>query len=169
MVDYCFSEECKYKCEVILVKKSLNNSILDNLIFAKLPIIFFFPIIGIFFYIYRVRYFKSEKINKRNGILDLIEAIIMSYNKTIANKNKKKLNLINFHQKINKRLKLSFLKDDLQLGLLRNLLYRILDKYIIQSNIGELVKMEILKAPERTFSDFVYLYDEIRKELKLVS
>jgi hypothetical protein len=83
-------------------------------------------------------------------------------------KNRKKLILLNFHQKINKKLRLSFFKHDLQLCLLRNLLYKILDKCIIQSKIRELVKMEILKAPERTFSDFVYLYDEIRKELKIV-
>lgn len=169
MVDYCFFEECKYKCEVILVKKSLINGIFVNFIFAKLATIFFLPIIWIFFYVYRVKFFKSEKCNKRNDTAELIEAIIIAYNKIIISKNKKWLNLLNSHQKINKRIKLSFLKDDLQLYLLRNLLYRILDKCITQSSIRKLVKMEILRAPERTFSDFVYLCDEIRKELKLVT
>lgn len=133
------------------------------------PAIFFFPIIGILFYGYRLKYFKNKKNRKRNSTLELIEAIIITYDKITINKNKKKLNLLEFHQKINKRLKFSFLKDDLQLYLLRNLLYRILNKCITQSNIRELVKMEILRAPERTFSDFVYLYDELKKELNLVS
>ena len=150
-------------------KNSLIYRILVNLIFAKLPTIFFFPIIGILFYGYRLKYFKNKKIRKRAGTLELIEAIIITYNKFTINKNKKRVNLLNFHQKINKRLKFSFLKDDLQLYLLRNLLYRILSKCITQSNIRKLVKMEILRAPERTFSDFVYLYDELRKELNLVS
>jgi len=152
-----------------LDKNSLIYRILVNLIFAKLPNIFFFPIIGILFYGYRLKYFKNKKIRKRNNTLELIEAIIITYNKITINKNKKRVNLLNFHQKINKILKLSFLKDDLQLYLLRNLLYRILNKCITQSNIRELVKMEILRAPERTFSDFVYLYYELRKELNLVS
>jgi len=116
-----------------------------------------------------LKYFKNKKIRKRNGTLELIEAIIIAYNKNTINKNKKRVNLLNFQEQINKRLKLSFLKDDLQLYLLRNLLYRILNKCITQSNIRELVKMEILRAPERTFSDFVYLYYELRKELNLVS
>ena len=150
-------------------KNSLIYSILVNLIFAKLPTIFFFPIIGILFYGYRLKYFKNNKIRKRAGTLELIEAIIITYDKIMINKNKKRVNLLNFHQKISKRLKLSFLKDDLQIYLLRNLLYRILNKCITQSNIRKLVKMEILRAPERTFSDFVYLYDELRKELNLVS
>ena len=150
-------------------KDSLIYRILVNLIFAKSSTIFFYPIIGILFNSYRLKYFKNKKIRKRNGTLELIEAIIMTYNKITINKNKKRVNLLNFQEKINKRLKLSFLKDDLQLYLLRNLLYRILNKCITQSNIRELVKMEILRAPERTFSDFVYLYDELKKELNLVS
>jgi len=149
-----------------LDKNSLIYRILVNLIFAKLLAIFFFPIIGILFYRNRLKYFKNKNTRKRNGTLELIEAIIITYNKITINKNKKKLN---FHQKINKRLKLSFLKDNLQLYLLRNLLYRILNKCITQSNIRKLVKMEILRAPERTFSDFVYLWDELKRELKFVS
>ncbi|GAH04447.1 unnamed protein product [marine sediment metagenome] len=116
-----------------------------------------------------MKYFKNKKIRKRNSTLELIEAIIITYNKITISKNKKRANLLNFHQKINKRLKLSFLKDDLQIYLLRNLLYRILNSCITQSNIRKLVKMEILRAPERSFSDFVYLYDELRKELNFVS
>ena len=149
-------------------KNSLIYRIFVNLIFAKLPTIFFFPILRILLYGYRLKYFKNKKISKRNSTLELIEAIIITYNKITINKNKKRVNLLNFHQNINKRLKLSFLKDDLQIYLLRNLLYRILNKCITQSDIRELVKMEILRAPERTFSDFVYLYDELRKELKIV-
>ena len=144
-------------------KNSLIYRILVNLIFAKLLFS------NYRFYGYRLKYFKNKKIHKRNSTLELIEAIIITYDKIMINKNKKRVNLLNFHQKINKRLKLSFLKDDLQIYLLRNLLYRILNKCITQSNIRELVKMEILRAPERTFSDFVYLYDELRKELNLVS
>ena len=150
-------------------KNSLIYRILVNLIFAKLPTIFFFPIIEILFYGYRLKYFKNNKIRKRAGTLELIEAIIITYDKIMINKNKKRVNLLNFHQKISKRLKLSFLKDDLQLYLLRNLLYRILNKCITQSNIRKLVKIEVLKAPEGTFSDFVYLFDELKKELKFGS
>jgi len=85
------------------------------------------------------------------------------------NKNRKMLKLLNFQGNYNKRLKFSFLNDELQLYLLRNLLYRILNKCITSSNIRELVKVEILKAPERTFSDFVYLYEELKKELGSIS
>ncbi|GAG92845.1 unnamed protein product, partial [marine sediment metagenome] len=70
-----------------------------------------------------MKYFKNKNIHKRNGTLELIEAIVIAYNKITITNNNKKLNLLNFHQKINKRLKLSFLKDDLQIYLLRNLLY----------------------------------------------
>lgn len=150
-------------------KDSLIYRILVSLIFVKLPTIFFYPIIGILFYGYRLKYFKNNNIRKRNGTLELIEAIIIIYDNITINKNKQKLNLLNCHQNINKRLKLSFLKDDLQLYLLRNLLYRILNKCITQSNIRKLVKMEVLRAPERTFSEFVYLFDELKKELRIAS
>lgn len=125
--------------------------------------------IGILFYRYKLKFIKNKNIHKRDDTLELIEALIIMYNKITTKKNKQKLNLLYFHQKINKRIKLSFLKDDLQLYLLRNLLYRILNKCITQSNIRKLVKMEILRAPEGTFSDFVNLFDELKQESKFVS
>ena len=84
-------------------------------------------------------------------------------------KDRKMQKLLNFQGNDNKRLKFSILNDELQLYLLRNLLYRILNKCIPQAKIRKLVKIEILKAPEGTFSDFVYLCEELKRELKIVS
>ena len=85
------------------------------------------------------------------------------------NKKRKLRKLLNFQGNFNKRMKISFLNDNLQLYLLRNLLYRILDKCITVPKIRELVKIEILRAPEKTFSDFVHLFYELKKELDFVS
>jgi hypothetical protein len=85
------------------------------------------------------------------------------------NKNRKMRKLLNFQGNFNISMKISFLNDNLQLYLLRNLLYRILDKCITIPKIRELVKIEILRAPERTFSDFVHLFYELKKELEFVS
>ena len=79
-------------------------------------------------------------------------------------RNDANLSLLNFHRNFNKKANRSLLKDNLQLYLLRNLLYRILNKCLTQDKIRKLVKMEILKAPERTFSEFIDLYNELRRE-----
>jgi hypothetical protein len=65
-------------------------------------------------------------------------------------------------------MKFSFLNEDLQLYLLRNLLYRILDNCITKTEIRKLIKKEILRAPEKTFSDFVHLYYQLKEELNSV-
>jgi hypothetical protein len=109
--------------------------------------------------------FIKKQINKRIGTLELIESIILTYDQIAIKRNDTNLNLLNFHQNFNKKIYRSLLKDNLQLYLLRNLLYRILNKCLTQDKIRKLVKMEILKAPERTFSDFIDLFNELRREL----
>jgi len=107
----------------------------------------------------------NKKKNNRNNTIILIESIVLTYDKINVKRNNIELNLLNIHEKFNKKIKLSLLKSNLQLYLLRNLLYRILNKCLSQSTIRKLVKMEILKAPERTFSDFIELFNELRREL----
>lgn len=145
-------------------KNSLIYNILVNFIFVKLPTYLFLPVIRTIFYFSKVK-FINKQLDKRNGTLELIESTISTYDQLIIERNNKKLVLLNSHKKFNKILKLFLAKDKLQLYLLRNLLYRILNKCLTQSNIRELVKMEILKAPERTFSEFIDLYSELRGEL----
>ena len=152
-----------------MAKKFLIYRVFVNLIFDKLPISLFFPLIVILLSIYKKKSVKNKKLNKRHCTLELIEAIIIAYNKKLIKRNERQILILNFQEKIDKRLKIFLINDDLQLYLLRNLLYRILNKCITQSNIRKLVKIEVLKAPEGTFSDFVYLFDELKKELKFGS
>jgi hypothetical protein len=150
-------------CEIILSKRALTNKGLVTFIFFRLPSFIVLPLLNIVFYYFKIKFINNQ-INKRNGTLELIESVISTYNQISNKKNKKQLSLLNFHKKFNKRLELILLKYKLQLYLLRNLLYRILNKCLTQSNIRKLIKMEILKAPERTFSDFINLYGELRAE-----
>jgi len=113
--------------------------------------------------------FIKNKINKRLGTLELIESIVLTYDKIVNKRNNSSLNLLNFHEKFNKRVNRSLIKDNLHLYLLRNLLYRILNKCLTQDKIRKLVKMEILKAPERTFSDFIDLFNDLRGELNTIN
>lgn len=150
-------------------KNSLIHSRLVNFIYVKFPNFLYIPIIEILFCLQRSKSLKNKKVNKRNKTLELIESITSRYNKLVMNKKRKLRKLLNFQGNFNKRMKISFLNDNLQLYLLRNLLYRILDKCITVPKIRELVKIEILRAPEKTFSDFVHLFYELKKELDFVS
>jgi hypothetical protein len=151
-----------------LVWKSLICNNFVNFFIIRLPNFTLNPILKIFYHFYKVK-LTNNKWDNRNGTLELIESIISTYNKIIFKRNKIKLDLLNFHEKFNKSIQCSLLKYNLQLYLLRNLLYRILSKCLTQANIRELVKMEILKAPERTFSDFIDLYHDLKKELNTLS
>ena len=134
-----------------MLKNSLIYSTLAKFIFVRLPSFLFLPIIEILYHIHRSRSLKNKKIDKRNGTLELVESIVLKYNKSLMIKDRKMQKLLNFQGNYNIRLKFSILNDELQLYLLRNLLYRILNKCIPQSKIRKLVKIEILKAPEGTF------------------
>lgn len=149
-------------------KNSLIYNALVNFIIVKLPSFLLLPLLEILFYFYRMKFIK-KKINKRNSTLELIESIVLTYNRISNKKNSTNLSLLNIHEKFNKKIHRSLLKDNLQLYLLRNLLYRILNKCLTQDKIRKLVKMEILKAPERTFSEFIDLFDELRRELKTIT
>jgi hypothetical protein len=151
-----------------LHKNSLIYNVLVNFFFVKLPNFVFLPIIVILYYIHRSRFPKNKKINKCNGTLGLIESIISTYNRRMINKNRNMLKLLQFQGNLNKKLKFTLLNDEVQLYLLRNLVYRILNKCIPQSKVRKLVKMEILRAPGGTFSDYVHLCDELKKESNFV-
>ena len=101
--------------------------------------------------------------------MELIESIVLTYDKIIIKRNNINLNLLNFHRNFNKKVNHLLLKYNLQLYLLRNLLYRILNKCLTQDKIRKLVKMEILKAPERTFSEFIDLFNDLRRESKTIT
>lgn len=149
-------------------KSSLIYSTLVNFIIGKLPNFILLPVLDIIYHFYRIKFIKRQ-INKRIGTLELIESIVLTYDRIAIKRNDANLNLLNFHRNFNKKVNRSLLKDNLQLYLLRNLLYRILNKCLTQDKIRKLVKMEILKAPEKTFSDFIDLFNELRRELKTIN
>ena len=149
-------------------KSSLIYDVLVNFIIVKLPTFLLLPVLEIILHFYKVK-FINKKFNKRNNTLELIESIVLTYDKIVNKRNNSSLNLLNFHEKFNKRVNRSLIKDNLHLYLLRNLLYRILNKCLTQDKIRKLVKMEILKAPERTFSDFIDLFNDLRGELNTIN
>ena len=154
--------------DIILDKSSLIYDVLVNFIIVKLPTFLLLPVLEIIHHFYKMKFIKN-KINKRLGTLELIESIVLTYDKIVNKRNNSSLNLLNFHEKFNKTVNRSLIKDNLHLYLLRNLLYRILNKCLTQDKIRKLVKMEILKAPERTFSDFIDLFNDLRGELNTIN
>ena len=151
-----------------MAKNSLIYNAIVNFIIVKLPTFILLPVLEIFYHFYRIKFIKRH-INKRIGTLELIESIVLTYDKIIIKRNNINLNLLNFHRNFNKKVNHLLLKYNLQLYLLRNLLYRILNKCLTQDKIRKLVKMEILKAPEKTFSEFIDLFNDLRRESKTIT
>ena len=149
-------------------KSSLIYDALVNFIIVKLPNFILLPVLEILYHFYRMKFIKKQ-INKRIGTIELIESIVLTYDNIVIKRNNSDLNLLNFHRNFNKKVNRSLINDNLQLYLLRNLLYRILNKCLTQDKIRKLVKMEILKAPAKTFSEFIDLFNELRRGLKTIT
>ena len=108
----------------------------------------------------------TEKKNRNNSkTLEIIENLVHKYRIRVENAHEKIQKLLNISENSIYILELYLLKDKMQLYLLRNNLYRILNKSVIDSKVRKLVKLEILKAPEGTFSDFVKLYNDLKEEI----
>ncbi len=97
-------------------------------------------------------------------MLKIIEAVLLKYKTRVLKKKRKKLKLLNYPIPLRNILRFTFFKDNIHLYLLRKIVYRILDRSIKDHNVRKLVKREILKSPEGTFSEFVKLYKELRNE-----
>ena len=105
------------------------------------------------------KHFKDQ-----NNTLGIIESLILKYRRRLEILTRKNYKLFTFFKKISYISKLFVLTDNLYLYLLRNNLYRILDKIIKDANFRKLLKDEILKAPEGSFTEFVNLFNDIKKE-----
>ncbi len=156
-------------CEANLDEIPLICKKLHNLNFFKFVSLFLFSFIDILLSILRLKLKKDKKRIKYTKTTELIETIIALYSARIVKIERKKLKVLYYRMQRHTQMKISFFIDNLQLCLLRNYLYRILKKYITKPVIRNLVKKEILKAPSRTFSEFIQLFNELRKELNLVS
>lgn len=104
--------------------------------------------------------------NKERDVTQKIEDLVNKCKNLEVEKSKKKTWSSHFSKKLQYLLKILPLKENVSLYLLRNILYRILNNSIKNSNIRKLVKKEILKAPRGTFSGFKQLFSEITNELK---
>ena len=156
-------------CEANLDEIPLICKKPHNLNFFKFVSLFLFSFIDILLSILRLKLKKDRKKIKYTKTTELIETIIALYSARLVKLERKKLKVLYYRRQRHTQMKISFFMDNLQLCLLRNYLYRILNKYITKPPIRNLVKKEILKAPTRTFSEFIQLFNEIRKELNLVS
>jgi len=107
----------------------------------------------------------SKDIKKQTSALEATEALILRCKRRIEINNSKKYKLDMYSKKLLSIFKIIYFLDNLYLNLLRNNLYRILNKSVIDSKVRKLVKLEILKAPEGTFSDFVKLYNDLKEEI----
>jgi len=106
----------------------------------------------------------KKDIEKQANNLEIIESLISKYKKRLLIRNKKWFNLFTISEKLFYVSKVFIFKDNLCLYLLIKKLYRILDRSIKDFNLRNLIKNEILKAPKGTFSEFVNLFNLIKKE-----
>lgn len=106
-----------------------------------------------------------KDIEKQVKTKEIIEYLILKYKKRIGIINKKKFKLFTLSKKIYLLAKPYLFRDYLYLYLLRKNLYRILDRSIKEANFRKLINQEILKAPKGTFSEFVNLFNDIKREL----
>ncbi|MFX1478386.1 MAG: hypothetical protein ACFFCI_09655 [Promethearchaeota archaeon] len=109
--------------------------------------------------------FIEMKNKKNSNTIEIIEDISRKYWVRVKKAQVKIQKLINSSENSIYILRLFLLIDKIHLYLLRNNLYRILNKSVLDIPVRELVKLEILKAPEGTFSDFVKLYNDLKEEL----
>ena len=61
--------------------------------------------------------------------------------------------------------RLFLFKDKLYLCLLKSNLYKFSDRNIMDTIFNKLIKLEFLKAPKRTITDFLKLFIELKEEL----
>ncbi len=107
--------------------------------------------------------------NKKSNTLEIIEALISKSKGRIKKLNRKKCKILRLPKILSPIYRIYVFKDNLYLYLLRNNLYRILDKFIKDTVVRELIKLEILKAPKGTFSEFVRLFNDLKEELHRIS
>jgi len=107
--------------------------------------------------------------NKKSNTLEIIEALILKSKSRIKKLNRKKYKLLRVPKILSPIYRIYVFKDNLYLYLLRNNLYRILDKSIKDPIVRELIKLEILKAPKGTFSEFICLFNDLKEELCRIS
>ena len=107
----------------------------------------------------------SKDIKKQTSALEATEALILRCKRRIEINNSKKYKLDMYSKKLLSIFKIIYFLDNLYLNLLRNNLYRILNKSIKNTSVRQLIKLEILDAPKGTFTEFVNLYNDIQLEL----
>lgn len=109
---------------------------------------------------------KEKKKYRVEKISEIIEKTVNKYKIRMAFKNMKTVKILLSSKKSKIILKISVFKDNLYIYLLKNYIYRILNKILKDSKSLELVKKEILKAPRGTFTKFLELYNDITQELQ---
>ena len=109
---------------------------------------------------------KQQKNYGMERISEIIEKLVIKYKMRIAFKNKKKAKIILSSKKVKQFSKISLFKENLYIYLLRKYIYRILNKFLKDSKLSELIKEEILKAPRGTFKEFLELYNELTQEIQ---
>ncbi|MFX1303749.1 MAG: hypothetical protein ACFFBV_11080 [Promethearchaeota archaeon] len=107
--------------------------------------------------------------NRKSNTLRRTEDLISKSKGRIQKLNRKNYKLLTLPKILRPIFKIYIFKDNLFLYLLRNNLYRILDKSIKDAKVRKLVKLEILKAPKGTFSEFICLFNNLKKELYMIS
>ena len=106
---------------------------------------------------------------KRSNTLERTEVLISKSKGRIKKLNIKKYKLLRLPEILIPRYRIYIFKDNLFLYLLRNKLYRILDNSIKDTKVRKLIKLEILKAPKGTFSEFICLFNDTKEELYRIS
>lgn len=98
--------------------------------------------------------------------LEAIESLILKYKRRREIINKKKYGRLMFLKKSNSIYKILCFNDELYLYLLRNNLYRILDKGIKDTIIRKLINLEILLASKGTISDLIIHFNNLIKSYR---
>ena len=112
---------------------------------------------------------KEKKKYRVEKISEIIEKTVNKYKIRMAFKNMKTVKILLSSKKSKIILKISVFKDNLYIYLLKNYIYRILNKILKDSKSLELVKKEILKAPRGTFTNFLLLFNDLIEELQKTS
>ncbi|MFX1556642.1 MAG: hypothetical protein ACFFC9_05270 [Promethearchaeota archaeon] len=110
---------------------------------------------------------KKKKKREKSRIVNVIENKIANFKIKQAKYLEKKSHCLlkkSFLKKIT--CKISQFRDALDLFYLRIYINKALNKILTDTNLRKLIKSEILNAPRGTFSEFLNLYNELRKEFK---
>ena len=148
----------------------LKNFFVLMLIKFFLIYLFYFSILYLFLVLLSFKKLKRKEKADKNIFISGIENYLSTYNNKIAIILAKKFQLLLNNSLLRKFvIKISLFKEVFGLFYLRIYINKALNKILIDKNLRKLIKSEILIVPRGTFTEFINLYNELKKELESLS